>query len=242
MEWLLFIENDIFVMTIRLILAALLGGLIGIEREFHHHPAGFRTHLLVSVGACLIMLLAFYGFQDYLDANRDVVNFDPSRLAAYVVSGIGFLGAGTILVQGYTVRGLTTAASIWVVAAIGLTVGAGMYIAAIITTVIVILSLMFLGKLSLSFGDHHSKNELSILVDEDASQLSELINLFDEHEITLKSMKSEKQNIYNQNPMIEYRLLVEYTNESKIITVIDQLHKIPFVKRVTIDKDSNETS
>ena len=241
MDWSLLFESDIVVMTIRLVLAAILGGLVGIEREFHHHPAGFRTHLLVSVGSSLIMLLAFYGFQDYLAANQEVVTFDPSRLAAYVVSGIGFLGAGTILVQGYTVRGLTTAASIWVVAAIGLTVGAGMYVPAIITTVIVILSLMFLGKVTLGFNKQQQRNELAILVDEGKVQLNEMIKLFDIYGVELHSMKSEKQNLYNENPMIEYRILVEYTEESKINTLIDQLHKIPFVKRVAIDKVSNET-
>lgn len=241
MEWSLFMENDIVIMTIRLVLAAILGGLVGIEREIHNHPAGFRTHLLVSVGSSLIMLLSFYGFQDYISANKDVVRFDPSRLASYVVSGIGFLGAGTILVQGYTVKGLTTAASIWVVAAIGLTVGAGMYVGAIIATVIVILSLLFLGKMTFSFNKEQYKNQLSILVDGDKAQLNELIKLFDNHEVVLYSMKSEKQNIYNENPMIEYRIFVEYTEESKINTLIDELHKIPYVRQVTFDKVSNET-
>lgn len=241
MEWSLFMEHDIVIMTIRLVLAAILGGLVGIEREIHNHPAGFRTHLLVSVGSSLIMLLSFYGFQDYISANKDVVRFDPSRLASYVVSGIGFLGAGTILVQGYTVKGLTTAASIWVVAAIGLTVGAGMYIAAIIATVIVILSLLFLGKMTFSFNKEQYKNQLSIWVDGDKAQLNELIKLFDNHEVVVQSMKSEKQNIYNGNPMIEYRVFVEYTKESKINALIDDLHKIPFVRQVTFDKVSNET-
>lgn len=241
MNWSLFMENDIVIMTIRLVLAAVLGGLVGIEREIHNHPAGFRTHLLVSVGSSLIMLLSFYGFQDYIAANNDVVTFDPSRLASYVVSGIGFLGAGTILVQGYTVKGLTTAASIWVVAAIGLTVGAGMYLAAIIATAIVILSLMFLGKMTFGFNKQQQQNELSIWVDEDKGQLNELIKLFDKHGILLYSMRSEKQNIYNENPMIEYRIFVEYTKVSKINAVIDQLHKVPFVRRVTIDKVSNES-
>ncbi|PYZ92128.1 magnesium transporter MgtC [Salipaludibacillus keqinensis] len=236
------VENDIVIMVVRLVLAAILGGFIGLERELHHHPAGFRTHLLVSVGSSLIMLLAFYGFQDYIAENKEVVTFDPSRLAAYVVSGIGFLGAGTILVQGYTVRGLTTAASIWVVAGIGLTVGAGMYSAAIIATVIVVLSLFLLGKVTFRFGTRERKNELSIFVDEQGSQLNELIKIFETHAIKIHSMKSEKQNIYNENPMIEYRLVVEYIEETSLRIAVDALHKISFVKKVAIEKESNETT
>ncbi|WP_096186184.1 MgtC/SapB family protein [Evansella halocellulosilytica] len=235
MDWGLITTNDTTIMTVRLILAALLGGLIGVEREFHHHPAGFRTHMLVSVGSCLIMLLAFYGFQTYMENNPDVVTFDPSRLAAYVVSGIGFLGAGTILVQGYTVRGLTTAASIWVVAGIGLTVGAGMYTPAIITTVIVILSLFFLGKINFNFLSKSNKKQIYVLVEEESSELNLLVKEIEEAKIIISGIKSEKQKIYNDKPMIEYRLLVEYEDKEVMFTVLDQLQRMAFVLEVTLE-------
>jgi putative Mg2+ transporter-C (MgtC) family protein len=120
----------------RLVLAAILSGLVGVERERLLWAAGLRTHMLVGVGACLIMVVSAFGFNDVLGAKNVVL--DPSRIAAQVVSGIGFLGAGTILLRGEVVKGLTTAASLWAVAAIGLAVGSGLYVAGIATTVILL--------------------------------------------------------------------------------------------------------
>ena len=123
-------------MVARLALAALFGSVIGLERERLLWAAGLRTHMLVCVGSCLIMLVSAFGFGDVLGTEHVVL--DPSRIAAQVVSGIGFLGAGTILLRGEVVKGLTTAASLWGVAAIGLAVGSGLYVPAIATTVLVV--------------------------------------------------------------------------------------------------------
>jgi putative Mg2+ transporter-C (MgtC) family protein len=120
---------------LRLFAAAILGSLIGFERERLLWAAGIRTHMLVSVGACLFMIVSAYGFATVIGPN---VILDPSRVAAQVVSGIGFLGAGAILARGEIVRGLTTAASIWTVAAIGLAVGGGLYFAAGASTAIIL--------------------------------------------------------------------------------------------------------
>jgi putative Mg2+ transporter-C (MgtC) family protein len=122
----------------RLFLAAALGSLIGFERERLLWTAGIRTHMLVCVGACLFMIVSAYGFADSLG---DHVVLDPSRVAAQVVSGIGFLGAGAILARGEVVRGLTTAASVWSVAAIGLAVGGGLYFAAGASTAVILIIL-----------------------------------------------------------------------------------------------------
>lgn len=124
---------------IRLLMAAVFGSVIGFERERLLWAAGIRTHMVVCVGACLIMIVSAFGFGDSL-TSRNVV-LDPSRVAAQVVSGIGFLGAGAILARGEIVRGLTTAASIWTVAAIGLAVGGGLYFAAGVSTAVIILIL-----------------------------------------------------------------------------------------------------
>src|SRR3954447_6727325 len=121
---------------LRLLAAAALGSLIGFERERLLWAAGIRTHMLVCVGSCLIMLVSQYGFSNIL-THQNVV-LDPSRIAAQVVSGIGFLGAGSILARGEIVRGLTTAASIWTVAAIGLAVGGGLFFAAGVSTAVII--------------------------------------------------------------------------------------------------------
>ena len=120
---------------LRLALAAALGGAIGFERELREREAGLRTHTLVSVGSALFTIAGAYGFRDFHGS------FDPTRVAAQIVTGIGFLGAGAIIRQGLSVRGLTTAATLWVVAAIGLASGAGYYSAAVITTALVLLSL-----------------------------------------------------------------------------------------------------
>ncbi|MEW9123947.1 MAG: MgtC/SapB family protein [Thermotaleaceae bacterium] len=129
-----------FELILRLILSALIGGFIGIEREAHNRPAGLRTHILVTLGAALIMLISTHGFNNVGAAG------DPARLAAQVVSGIGFLGAGTILRTGNSIRGLTTAASIWVCGGIGLAIGGGYYVGGLTTAAIVLFSLMSLGS------------------------------------------------------------------------------------------------
>jgi len=121
---------------LRVVVAAGLGGAVGLERELREREAGFRTHLLVSVGSCLFTLVSAYGFSEF--ASRSV---DPTRIAAQIVTGVGFLGAGAIIRQGFSVRGLTTAAKLWVVAAIGMASGAGYYSAAVITTALVLFSL-----------------------------------------------------------------------------------------------------
>ena len=124
--------------VLRLTLAAGLGSLIGVERERLAWTAGLRTHMLVSVGACLCMIVSAYGFNAALGPH---VILDPSRVAAQVVSGVGFLGAGAIIMRNEVVKGLTTAASLWAVAAVGLAVGGGLYVAAIAATVIILVIL-----------------------------------------------------------------------------------------------------
>ena len=120
----------------RVVVAAGLGGAVGLERELREREAGFRTHLLVSVGSCLFTLVSAYGFREFGDST-----VDPTRIAAQIVTGVGFLGAGAIIRQGLAVRGLTTAATLWVVAAIGMASGAGYFSAAVITTALVLFSL-----------------------------------------------------------------------------------------------------
>lgn len=127
--------------AIRLVVAAALSGLIGLEREWRERAAGLRTHMLVGVGSALFTLVSAYGFNDFLVGGSNVVRADPSRIAAQIVTGIGFLGAGAILRQGLTIRGLTTAAGLWVVAAIGMAVGAGYYGGALIGTGVVLFGL-----------------------------------------------------------------------------------------------------
>lgn len=130
-------------LVLRLLGAAAAGALIGFERELRDQPAGFRTHMLVALGSCVFTVISAYGFGD-LAAERGYVRIDPSRIAAQIVTGIGFLGAGVIFRQGLTVRGLTTAASLWVTAALGMAVGAGAYLVAGAATAVALLTIVAL--------------------------------------------------------------------------------------------------
>jgi putative Mg2+ transporter-C (MgtC) family protein len=128
-------------LILRILSSAIIGGIIGIEREAHNRPAGFRTHILVTMGATLIMLISTQGFPGMEGL------YDPSRIAAQVVSGVGFLGAGTIIITGHEIKGLTTAASLWVCAGVGLAIGAGFYLGGLVTALIVFISLSVLSRL-----------------------------------------------------------------------------------------------
>lgn len=124
-------------LALRLVIAAVVGALVGLEREIHGHPAGMRTHLLVALGAALFTVLSAHGF----GAGGPGAPVDPTRIAAQIVTGIGFLGAGAIVKEGATIKGLTTAASLWATAALGMAAGAGEHLLGIVATAIVLFSL-----------------------------------------------------------------------------------------------------
>jgi putative Mg2+ transporter-C (MgtC) family protein len=145
-------------LILRLILACLLGGLIGIERGRNRHPAGFRTHILVCIGAALVVLCNIFVFEKY----KNYANIDPARLGAQVISGIGFLGAGTILKEGVTIKGLTTAASLWSVACIGIAVGLGFYTGAIFATILVLVTLVVFSRFELRIYSNRKSTLLKI--------------------------------------------------------------------------------
>ncbi|SDE19363.1 MgtC/SapB family protein [Paraburkholderia lycopersici] len=175
----------------RLVLAAVLGSVIGFERERLSWAAGLRTHMLVSVGSALIMLVSAYGFAEVL--KDDHVVLDPSRMAAQVVSGIGFLGAGSILLRGEIVRGLTTAASLWSVAAVGLAVGGGLYTGAIAATAIILIILAGIKPLERRFITFRQRRQLTLLVTRGALTFHSL------HDALGTSSPRVKQFIVQQN-------------------------------------------
>src|SRR6202049_1068527 len=126
------------VMTVRILGALAIGAAIGLERTFHGRPAGFRTHSLVCVASSLLMLVTVYQSEWMTEITIDAIRTDPTRMAQGIMTGIGFLGAGVIFKEGLTVRGLTTAASIWITAALGILIGIGFYFPATVTTALVI--------------------------------------------------------------------------------------------------------
>jgi putative Mg2+ transporter-C (MgtC) family protein len=154
---------------VRLLGAAILGALIGLEREIHEHPAGMRTHLLVSLGAAGFTVLSIEAFQ--------APGADPARVAAQIVTGVGFLGAGAILKEGATIRGLTTAASLWAVAAVGMAAGAGAWVAAAATAAIVIVSLWPLRLLTRRFVGRQEHRIMLRVATKDPHVLTRVVEL-----------------------------------------------------------------
>ncbi|MFZ5943666.1 MAG: MgtC/SapB family protein [Bacillota bacterium] len=214
-------------MVIRLILAAVLGGVIGLEREALNKAAGFRTHTLVSVGASLIMIVSISMFMEY----REYTNIDPGRIAAQVVSGIGFLGAGTIMRSGVNVRGLTTAATLWVVAGIGLAVGAGAYLAALATTIIVYISLVYFIKLENVVSSKKRLQYLNVQMDDRPGQIGLVCSTLGDLEVSIKSIKLVREKTEDKAIQLEMLLKLPATGDpQKITTTLEHLQGVHKVK------------
>lgn len=159
--------------VLRLCLATLLGALVGLERERLERGAGIRTHAIVSLGSALVMVVSIYGFSDVLGPGQ-LVSLDVSRVAAGVVSGIGFLGAGVIIFRKNVVRGLTTAASVWTVAGLGLACGGGLFAAAGVTTVLLLTLQMVLRPIEQRVFAHHREHHLELRVQRGAGRLASI--------------------------------------------------------------------
>jgi putative Mg2+ transporter-C (MgtC) family protein len=152
----------------RVVVAAALGGLIGLERELDEKSAGLRTHILVALGSALFTIVSAFGFREFLTSGQAIVRADPARIAAQVVTGIGFIGAGVIFRQGLSVRGLTTAASLWLVAAIGMAAGAGYWQGAVVATAAGLVSLRPLEWLKDRLLPRRARRALELELGEDA--------------------------------------------------------------------------
>lgn len=184
---------------IRLLLASLFGALIGLERERKNWSAGMRTHMMVCLGSSLIMMVSAFGFSDILKQDHTVL--DPSRIAAQVVSGIGFIGAGTILFlkQG-VIRGLTTASGLWTVAAIGLATGGGMYIAASLTTFIALIILWALQPIEKRYARRFIRHTLQITTTPESDDIDMINTVLGKNVINIVSFNLEKhakENVFN---------------------------------------------
>ncbi|MFT9485836.1 MgtC/SapB family protein [Tepidibacillus infernus] len=222
---------DYLHILLRLSLAVLLGGVIGFEREQHNHPAGFRTHILVSLGSTLIMLISIYGFEPFL--HEENVRFDPSRIAAQVVAGIGFLGAGTILRHGFTVTGLTTAASLWVVAAIGLGIGAGFYFGAVVTTFFVLVSLAVLAKFDQFIIRKRHLTQIRVCVVDQPGKLGEIAMKLGERKINVKSVSiHDEEKDENEVSYVTIDLTLRMQKPNSLPFVVDDIKQIKGVKEV----------
>jgi len=210
-----------FHFILRLFLAAVLAAFIGLERESHGRPAGLRTHILVAVGACLVMLLSFYGFPAW-------PNRDPARLAAQVISGIGFLGAGTILREGASIKGLTTAASLWVVAGIGLAIGAGFYPSALAATLIAVVALFFLEKLEKRFISPRAVSLAITMVDR-PGQLGEVCSVIGRYGFSIRAIELDQD---EEETLATANLQVERRGPARPEQLIEELRHIQGVRRL----------
>ena len=204
-----------------------MGAAIGLEREYHAKEAGIRTHLLVAVGSCLFMILSAYGFDAFLA--KDHVSFDPSRIASQVVTGIGFIGAGTIIFQKQMVRGLTTAAGLWVTAAIGLACGIGMYMIAVVSTALVLISLGLLNIYMPYFAQR--ERTITFLVD-DYHVLTEVMENLRHEKITILNYEMHKDADENDGKMlvsVEIRVK-KYDNIKEIAAILRNFEKVELVR------------
>lgn len=213
----------------RLVIAGVLGALVGFEREKNFKEAGLRTHFLVAVGSALAMEVSKYGFFDVVDSS---IKLDPSRVAASVVSGVGFLGAGTILVQRQSVRGLTTAAGLWATAGIGLAIGAGMYIISICGTVLVLLGLEVLSRLFKTFLPKSHKLNISV---NSKDAISEIIDLLTSLNIEVITYQVKLKNLedYKTNYAIDFQL--KSKSNIKDNELVKALQSLPNVERMKLN-------
>jgi putative Mg2+ transporter-C (MgtC) family protein len=216
---------------LRLLLALLLGGLVGFEREQSNHAAGLRTNILVCLGSCLLMLLSMYGFSAFVDEPN--VRVDPARLAAAVITGIGFLGAGTILFTGKSITGLTTAASLWVVSAIGLAVGAGFYFASAITTIMVLVTLWAFNKLEKRYISAKKEYLLKIKVNHISQAMLEINSMLLEKKIIMRQMLMEECSAEGEENLIMVELYITLPKSEALLVLLDKIKHMEGVRWVS---------
>jgi len=220
--------------VLRLILSAIAGGIVGMEREANNRPAGLRTHILVTLGSALIMLISMYGFQGL---GTDGNGGEPARLAAQVVSGIGFLGAGTILRTGNNIRGLTTAASIWVCGGIGLAIGNGYYLGGLATTFIVLFTLKSLGVLEKKVFKGKYK-QLIIQCEERAGLIGDIGHILGKNNIVIKDIKVISED--DEDNMIEVRFMVKLPSKFSNESFFDEVLQVFGVENAIWEGDSKK--
>ena len=209
---------------VRLLLAGILGGIVGYEREHTHRPAGFRTHILVCVGSALVMITSEFIFEKYKFAS----NVDPARLGAQVISGIGFLGAGTIIRDGFNVKGLTTAASLWAVSCVGIATGIGFYAGAIMATVLIFITLIVLKKMELIFPKKLKYKTIFVESDNKPGQIGHISCVFDKHNTDIKNIEF----INNENEQFIVKLIAKAPNNLAGKGIMSDLQELQGVRKV----------
>lgn len=216
--------------AVRLLVAVVLGGLIGWERERKEGAAGLRTHMLVCVASSLIMMVSTFGFKDVID--HPGISLDPSRIAAQVISGVGFLGAGTILfLKPQIIKGLTTAAGLWSVAGIGLAVGGGLYAAAIITTVIVWIILALVKYLELKLFKNNREHTINLSFNVKQFGLTELEKMLQKNGLAPAEMLLETGRDDDTGSL--KLSFAEKSSRQSILAILDELKRTDGVSEIS---------
>jgi len=215
--------------VLRLLLGALLGGIIGFERQHHGRPAGFRTHLLVCTASVLVMLISQY-FAFRLSVDPSYIRVDPGRIAAGAITGIGFLGAGVIVKAGVNVHGLTTAACLWIVSAIGLALGSGLYLPAGLTFVITFLALWLLERL-----ERHLPSRLyrflTVTIEPGGENEKALLDVVRGHGA---SVRRKDFTFSREKKESSYGFTVTHRDEELLAPLVREVGALPFVKSFTL--------
>jgi putative Mg2+ transporter-C (MgtC) family protein len=215
-------------MVLRLLLGAVIGGIIGYERQVHGRPAGFRTHILVCVACVLLMNVS--GYYHSLGVSEPAyLRADPGRIAAGAITGVGFIGAGVVLRTGFSIQGLTTAATIWMVSAIGLAVGEGLYLAGIVTTGITMFSLVVLRRIESRMPKLYSR--VLTIVTGDNVEEDDIIAVLTKHDVHISNVDYEQCSI---SETATFNYAVSFYNKKLIKSILGELSSLAEVKRVCV--------
>jgi putative Mg2+ transporter-C (MgtC) family protein len=214
----------IYEIIFKLALAGILGGLIGLERESLSRPAGLRTYTLVCVGSALAMIVSIDIYLQYYQT----VNADPGRIAAQVISGIGFLGAGTIMREGASVQGLTTAAGLWVVACIGLAVGAGLYVPAIPTTILILFVLIYFIKFEARFTGRREYKGIVMVVEDKPGQVGIIGSILGDLCVLIKNIQLTQV----EDNYLEIEVLLQIPAGLSVEQVIEELSNVKGLRSI----------
>jgi putative Mg2+ transporter-C (MgtC) family protein len=211
---------------LKIVVAGLLGGLIGLERDIHGRPAGLRTHILVSIGSALFMIVSLHIYDKYSGMSADsILKIDPGRIAAQIITGIGFLGAGAIMKSGVNIKGLTTAGSIWVSAGVGMASGISFYMPAFVTTAVALVTLIFLSKLERMYLKDLYR-QLRVKTDNRANVIDDIISQIEKCGISIDNYEYTKNIEGNLTELLfTVRVPQRKMNDEKFHCFVDDLEK-----------------
>ncbi len=212
---------------LRLLLSGICGGLIGLERSRRQKEAGIRTHIIVCMGSALMMVVSKYGFFDVIA--YDGISLDASRIAANIITGISFLGAGSIFIRSDSIRGLTTAAGVWATSGVGLAVGAGMYIIGLFSTAMIIVTQIILHHVTVSY-DAMSAGSVTLFMGTELPKLDEIRNVMGTHDIVIQGMSVKKS---SPEEMV-VNLNIRMGRDTSMDDLLCFISKSPVVKKFTI--------